>query len=574
MADHTGQADQGSGAGEGGMTDDEMLFDDEDFLVDDDDAPAAATQPAAAALAASAAAVSAAPAMVPGDAWTVLVVDDEPEVHAVTGMVLADVRFKDRPVKLLGAHSAREAREILAQRRDVAVVLLDVVMETDDAGLQLVRHIRQDLGNRAVRIILRTGQPGQAPERDVILAYDINDYKAKTELTSQKLFTTLVAALRSYEDILALDMSRQGLRKIIDASSSLLQARSMTLFASGVLTQLSAVLGTPVSGIVCAQRGRPGSRGEAAREVFILAGAGVYEGATDRPLTEHADDPVVTAINAALAAKAHQYAGDHMVLYINTPNGREVVAYLQTGRPLTALDEQLVEVFCGKVSVGFDNLYLYEQLRRAHQATVVALADLAEHKDTDTGEHVLRVERMTEAVARRLQQAGHYTDQIDDIFIEQVGMASILHDVGKVSVPDAILQKPGKLTDEEWVVMREHASNGGAILRRAARLVDGSSYLSLGADIAAGHHERWDGAGYPRGLAGEDIPLAARIVAVVDVYDALTSARPYKDPWPRELAIEYLRDQAGRQFDPHVVEVFLAELEARDASPPQAEPPA
>ncbi|SOD95248.1 Response regulator c-di-GMP phosphodiesterase, RpfG family, contains REC and HD-GYP domains [Caenispirillum bisanense] len=554
-----GSHTDGGGTREDGMNDDEMLFDDEDFLVDDD-APAAASESGSRPGTGGAALPAA--AALPGDAWVVLVVDDEPEVHAVTAMVLSDVRFKGRSVRLLSAHSAREAREILAARRDIAVVLLDVVMETDDAGLQLVRHIRGDLGNRAVRIILRTGQPGQAPERDVILAYDINDYKAKTELTSQKLFTTLVAALRSYEDILALEMSRQGLRKIIDASSSLLQARSMTLFASGVLTQLSAVLGTPVSGIVCAQRGRPGSRGEAAEEVFILAGAGVYEGVADRPLAEHADDPVVAAIAEALAAKAHVYRDDHMVLYINTPNGREVVAYLQTGRTLTALDEQLVEVFCGKVSVGFDNLYLYEQLRRAHQATVVALADLAEHKDTDTGEHVLRVERMTEAVARRLRSDGIYTDQIDDLFIEQVGMASILHDVGKVSVPDAILQKPGKLTPEEWLVMREHAAAGGTILKRAARLVDGSSYLSLGADIASGHHERWDGGGYPLGLKGQEIPLAARIVAVVDVFDALTSARPYKDPWPRDLAIEYLRDQSGKQFDPQVVETFLTVLDA------------
>lgn len=548
--------DQSGQPGEADMTDDDMLFDDEDFLVDDDASAAAAA--AAAPLLDPAA--PAAPAAVAGESWVVLVVDDEPEVHAVTAMVLSDVRFKGRGVTLLSAHSAAQAREVLAARRDIAVVLLDVVMETDDAGLQLVRHIREDLKNRAVRIILRTGQPGQAPERDVILAYDINDYKAKTELTSQKLFTTLVAALRSYEDILALEVSRQGLRKIIDASASLFQARSMSLFASGVLTQLSAVLGTPVSGMVCAQRGRPGSRGEEARQVFILAGAGVYEGAADRPLDEHADDPVVAAIDAALAARAHVYSPDHMTLYMKTPNGREVVAYLQTGRPLTPLDEQLVEVFCGKVSVGFDNLYLYEQLRRAHQATVVALADLAEHKDTDTGEHVLRVERMTEAVARHLRDGGRYTEEIDDLFLEQVGPASILHDVGKVSVPDAILQKPGKLTEDEWTVMRDHASSGGAILKRAAKLVDGSSYLSLGADIAAGHHERWDGGGYPRGLAGEAIPLAARIVAVVDVFDALTSARPYKQPWPREEAVQYLRDQSGRQFDPHVVDAFLAVL--------------
>lgn len=545
---------RGTEAGEAPMDDDLLFDDDDDFLEDDGDGqvvPGAADGPSR-------------QVSLPDETWVVLVVDDEPEVHAVTSMVLSDIRFKGRGITMLSAYSAAEARTIVESRQDIAVVLLDVVMETDDAGLQLVRHIRGAMANQAVRIILRTGQPGQAPERDVILAYDINDYKAKTELTSQKLFTTLVAALRSYEDILALEVSRLGLRKIIDASASLFRLRSMSLFASGVLTQLSAVLGTPVSGIVCAQRGRPGARGEEAQRIFILAGAGTFEGVDEATLEDFEDASVVGAVNEAMAAREHIYAPDHMVLYIRTPNAREAVAYLRTGRTLTPLDQQLVEVFIGKVSVGFDNIHLYDQLKRAHQATVVALADLAEHKDTDTGEHVLRVERMTEAVAHALREAGHYTDIIDDLFLEQVGMASILHDVGKVSVPDAILQKPAKLDPDEWTVMQGHASNGGHILERAAKLVEGSSYLSLGAEIASGHHERWDGGGYPVGLAGTDIPLAARIVAVVDVFDALISERPYKKPWPRDKALDYIREQSGHQFDPCVVNAFLAVLERQN----------
>lgn len=143
-------------------------------------------------------------------------------------------------------------------------------------------------------------------------------------------------------------------------------------------------------------------------------------------------------------------------------------------------------------------------------------------------------------------------------------MASILHDVGKVSVPDAILQKPAKLDADEWAVMQGHTSSGGQILERAAKLVEGSSYLSLGAEIANCHHERWDGAGYPARLAGTDIPLAARIVAVVDVFDALTSKRPYKEPWPVDKALAYIREQSGRHFDPLVVDAFLAVLAASE----------
>jgi len=493
--------------------------------------------------------------------WKVLVVDDEPEVHSMTSMVLSDIRYKDRGVDMISAHSAEEARRILAETRDIACVLLDVVMETDDAGLRLVRHIRQELKNDQVRIILRTGQPGQAPERDVIVDYDINDYKAKTELTAQKLFTTIIATLRSYEDIMALEMNRAGLQKIIDASASLFQVRSMRTFSSWVLTQLSALVGMEMSGILCAQRGSidPAATQD---EIFILAGSGEFgtcvddeNGCGERCCA------IMETINEVLARKENVYGEDSAALYIRTPNHREVVAFLHTGRRLNELDEKLVEVFCTKVSVGFDNIWLYEQLRRAHQATVVALADLAEYKDTDTGDHVIRVEEMTDRTARQLRAMGHYEEIIDDLFLEQVGVASILHDVGKVSTPDHILQKPARLDPEEWKVMQEHATNGGAILEKASAITSGSTYLSLGAEIASGHHERWDGKGYPRGLKGEEIPLSARIVAVVDVFDALVSRRPYKEPWPVEEAIAYIREGAGTQFDPKVVEAFLAALE-------------
>lgn len=492
--------------------------------------------------------------------WKILVVDDEPEVHAMTAMVMADITYRGRGVTMLSAYSAAEAKEVLSTHDDIACILLDVVMESEDAGLRLVRHIRQDIGNTRVRIILRTGQPGQAPERDVIINYDINDYKAKTELTAQKLFTAVISSLRSYEDIMALEMNRQGLQRIIDASASLFQVRSMRSFASGVLTQLSTLLGTDVSGILCVQWAKAGSPHASDDDgLFVLAGSGEFEGGgeAEAALPPEERQRLMDELSRVLHAKASSYQQEAVALYIRTPNNREAVAYLKTGRLLTPMDEQLLEVFCAKVSVGFDNLWLYDQLRRAHEATVLALADLAEYKDNDTGDHVLRVEDMTNRTARQIRANGHNQDEIDDLFLEQVGLASILHDVGKVSTPDSILQKPGKLTEEEWVVMKDHAAAGGALLERAASLVDGSSYLSLGAQIAAGHHERWDGKGYPKGIAGDAIPLAARIVAVVDVYDALVSRRPYKDPWPPGQALAYIRSGSGLQFDPNVVDAFL-----------------
>ncbi|WP_239988556.1 sensor domain-containing diguanylate cyclase [Paramagnetospirillum kuznetsovii] len=152
--------------------------------------------------------------------WPVLVVDDEPDVHAMTKVLLRDLRFKDRPFEVVSALSAAEARRILAERDDIPVVLLDVVMETPDAGLELVRYIREDLGNGRIAIVLRTGQPGEAPESEIMLAYDINDYRAKTELTAQKLFTALVGGLRSWTNLTTIEAMNISLEQRVEERTS------------------------------------------------------------------------------------------------------------------------------------------------------------------------------------------------------------------------------------------------------------------------------------------------------------------------------------------------------------------
>lgn len=203
------------------------------------------------------------------------------------------------------------------------------------------------------------------------------------------------------------------------------------------------------------------------------------------------------------------------------------------------------------------------QIERSQKVAVMALADLAEHRDGNTGEHVLRVARLTHEMARYLQAHGDYGSALDDEFLRHVGTASILHDVGKVGIPDSILLKPGALTQEERRLMERHTVDGAAILRKAEALLSGSRQFQLAGDIAVYHHERWDGQGYPQGLAGAAIPLAARIVSVADVFDALTSERPYKAAWSKEEALAYVLAQSAAQFDPQVVLALEAVLATR-----------
>ncbi len=175
--------------------------------------------------------------------WKVLIVDDEPELHAVTKLALGDFVFQEKDLELISAFDGEEARRMFLEHKNIAMVFLDVVMETDDAGFKVAEFIRNEANNHFTWIILRTGQPGQAPERDVIINYVINDYKSKTELTSQKLFTVVIAALRSYRDIIVIEENRHGLEKIISASADLFSIHSLENFIQGILQQLASLLG-------------------------------------------------------------------------------------------------------------------------------------------------------------------------------------------------------------------------------------------------------------------------------------------------------------------------------------------
>lgn len=204
-----------------------------------------------------------------------------------------------------------------------------------------------------------------------------------------------------------------------------------------------------------------------------------------------------------------------------------------------------------------------EELKRNSKATVVAMANFAEHRDTDTGVHVLRVARLVGQTARQLKRNGQFLDIVNDDYIGHVSTASILHDVGKIATPDRILLKAGPLTEEERSAIKLHAPVGAQLLKQAHIMMGSSEYLQIGADIALTHHEWFNGQGYPNGLAGEDIPLGGRICAVADVFDALTSRRPYKAPWSTEQALALIRKQSGTQFDPRVVDAFVEVVDER-----------
>ncbi|MGY3569562.1 HD domain-containing phosphohydrolase [Vibrio paucivorans] len=479
--------------------------------------------------------------------WKVLIVDDDADIHQVTVLVLKRFKLDDRPLEFLHAYSGIEAKEKLSTHDDIALIFLDVVMETDDAGLEVARWTRQDLGNHKTRIVLRTGQPGQAPEQSVVTDYDINDYKEKTELTSQKLFTTVLTAIRSYRDIMQIEHARDletnyrlGLERVIQSTSVIFQQHTLNTFSNGILQQVLSLLRmndqsmlVSVKGLTTIQQPHEGYR--------VLAHIGQdQEGTVDPAVRDYLDQ--------AIAKKQSIIDGDIFVGYFATSSGAVSLLYLKGARKITELESQLLTIFSYSVSLAFENISLSQEIIDTQGELIYRLGDVVESRSEEAGNHVRRMSELSYELCLLLG----YSEERANLLRQ----AAPMHDIGKIAIPDSVLLKPGKLDAEEWEVMKTHSEIGHNILAGSKRKI-----LQTAATIAHQHHEKVDGSGYPLGLKGDEISIEARIIAVADVFDALTHERCYKPAWPIEDVIKVLKESRGNHLDAHIVDTLLDNLD-------------
>jgi signal transduction histidine kinase len=336
--------------------------------------------------------------------WKIAVIDDDQAVHEGTRFALSDYSLNGQGLEILSAYSAAEGRTLMRNNPDIAAVLLDVIMETDVAGLDLVEYIRNEIQNETVRIILRTGQPGQAPERRVIVQYDINDYKAKTELTADKLFTSLTAALRSYQQLERMVQTRRGLEIIIDAASTLYDFKSMQRLAEGVLTQLASLLNVDCAGILVLRDDGNGNGNTAGDEFSVLAGSGCYSRFIGAAGSKSLDPDLRSMVEAAFKRRKHEFVDQRTVLYVRTGSGREVVVLLQAERQLSETDRSLVEIFGSRLSIAFDNVILYRQLHEANTQL--------EDRVAQRTRALMQANRRLSAQWLRLQRANGFKNEI------------------------------------------------------------------------------------------------------------------------------------------------------------------
>lgn len=325
--------------------------------------------------------------------WKILIVDDEEDIHDVTVMALKKLSFDSKKLEFISAYSAAEAKDKIKEYQDIAIGIIDVVMEEDNAGLELVKFIREEMGNENIRLILRTGNPGKAPEETVTMNYDINDYRGKTELTALSLRTMIITALRSYKAIYTI----KGLNREID---------------------------------------------------------------------------------------------------------------------------------------------------KTQKELIYSLSEIAEFRSKETGHHVRRVGEISDLLGRKLG--------LPEEILKNLSLAASMHDLGKIAIDDSILNKPGKLSEDEFEVIKTHTVLGYEILNKSKRPL-----LRMAATIALEHHENYDGTGYPNGLKGDEINIISEIVALVDVVDALGNKRVYKEPWTNEQINDYIISEKGKKFDPQIVDLYF-----------------
>ncbi|UTJ07614.1 HD domain-containing phosphohydrolase [Arcobacter roscoffensis] len=469
------------------------------------------------------------------DTWKILISDDELDVHTLTKTVLKNFVYKGKGLEFISTFSGEETIEVVKNNDDIVLLLLDVIMESDDAGLQVVKTIRDDLNNHDLQIVLRTGQSGLVPESEVVMDYAINDYKEKTELTSKKLITTIITAIRSFENIKALNKSNEDIKKLNYDLNGILDSFDKYVIASRANKDGEIIY---VSEAFCNLTGYRkdellGNNHNILKDMFTPNE--IYD-----DLWKTITSNKVWRGQIRNQKKNGEYYWLKTVISPEYDVHGEFVCYTAISQNITAQKE--VE----KANVEIEQLN--EDIIETQREVVFRLGAIAEARDKETGMHVKRVAEYSKLLAL------YYGLPANEA--EIVKMASPMHDIGKVAIPDDILKKPGRYTPEEFEIMKTHAQIGYDMLKSSNKPI-----LKAAAIIAHQHQEKYDGSGYPQGLSGEDIHIYGRITAIADVFDALGSDRVYKKAWDDDRIFNLFKEERAKHFDPVLIDLFFKNLD-------------
>ncbi len=445
--------------------------------------------------------------------WKILVVDDEPDVHAITSVVSKTIKYDGKGVLLISAYSSEEAKRILTNSDDIAIAIVDIVMEKKDSGFELIKFIREELKNDTIRIVVRTGQPGYAPPREVVLKYDINDYREKSELTSNALYTMIIGRLREYETIVELKKQRELLRRTNEILGETLKKNDFEEKVEG-----------------------------------LISGLQVFSSLINPACTIEVESEFEKSNKNPNWVEFSKTDNDYFLKLAYPDLDKTYIVKASFGEELKKDYQDIADIFFKQFSLLFQNHALLNEQISILEKIIYFISETVETRSLETGEHVKRVGNISLALAKELK--------LPEEKLNYLSLAAMLHDIGKIGIPDSILNKPGKLSEDEFEIMKTHTVLGYRILS-----VLDHPFFELASTIALFHHENWDGSGYPKGLKEEEIPIEARVVAVVDVYDALTSDRVYRPAWSEQDALDFIQKQKSIKFDPKIVDIFFESYE-------------
>lgn len=485
----------------------------------------------------------------PIESYKILISDDEPQVHHVTKMMLHDFHLDGRSLTFIDTYSEKDTLQALSENNDIAILLQDVVMEKNDTGLCIINYLRNILKNNITRIVLRTGQPGEAPEEKIILDYDINDYCLKTELTVSRLKTTIISALRSYRDITHIDRYRKGLERVIEASANLFTHHSLNDFLTSILNQLSTFYMESEGLVYIRGQTKHQVHGgfvtiEQSNAPIVMAATGSYVPYIGKDI--RSVDTLRPIYQWMIDSKSSDsliiHTGHGFIIKNSAVGSLSNYIYIEGKKEI--YDFELIKLFLSNYTVALDNYLLNNMIFTAQKEVILILGQIAEKHFSETGSHVDRVSSMMCSFAQ-IMDFPHSE-------CEKLRLACVLHDIGKIGLPDAILKKPGKLTKDEFSIIKSHPKLGYEILSRSKLDI-----LRMASEIALHHHEKYDGTGYPDGLRGDQISLVSRMTAIIDVYDAMSHKRVYKDASPLSEIKEYIQSQSDKHFDGKLVRIFM-----------------
>lgn len=499
-------------------------------------------------------------------AVTVLVVDDEPASRALCRDCLTRAGYEVRE-----AENGKEALAAVAQSSP-DVILMDVLMPEMD-GLECTRQLKADPDTNDIPVVMISAMTRNEDVRAGLEA-GAEEYLTKpirtTELTLR--VRSMVRLHRERSDLLHSYEVRGEHMRILVSLVDFCRAISTAQRPEEILEYSVAT----VAEVVCCRRVSIMLPDAEWKRLSIAASQGI-----DEELAATIQVPIGEGVSGRVFASGHavvinteREAQAGLGIYdspffasiplLSAPliGGGTTEGVLNAterygGQPFEAHELEYIELIGQLAATALQSISSREANEQASDSIMVALAKLAEHRDNDTGLHLDRVTRYCMLLAEELGKRDKHRRQINDAFMHDLVRAVPLHDIGKVAIPDSILLHPGRLSDEQMVIMRTHAVLGAKTIQSLIDRSPGVDFLRMAADIARYHHEHFDGHGYPLGLAGEAIPLAARIAALADVYDALTTKRVYKEAFSHDKAVTIIVEGSGTQFDSEVVEAFL-----------------